>query len=331
MANSKRLQQIDVLKGGAAIAVVATHSMTVAQKTAWWTVLHVWQAVPVFVILLGANSALSFSRKDDRRLRSVLTRRYLISRAQRILLPFLVIWPLALAVGIYARRVVLNGLTLIGLLPYPGPGNYFVPLVAALVLLAPLVWWGWVRSPWLTLGTLFAIDLIFELAVTRVPLFVEAPFLYSAAVPRYLAALGLGFLIADSRIPRNTRYAFVFCGAVLSLAYLVAGNLGVWSAPFLPTWRTQNLLAVFYPAAIVVAGLLLLPSDGSGMAVRSLARAGRASYHVFLVQMVYFMVVPQGRVILLVVNVVLCVLGGIAFHESDSRLVSAVAARNSHH
>ena len=315
---SGRLQQIDVLKGVAALSVVATHSLSAQALTDTWAVLHIWQAVPLFIVILAANAAMSFERRAASGRARVFSGQYLLTRSVRILAPFAFVWALAWIIG-HDRGALQFGVESWFLqLPYPGRGNYYVPLVVALLLLAPLVFALYKRWPWLTLVGLFALDIAFELAAARIPAFTSHPFLYSVAFPRYLAAFGLGFFLVDSRLSWRVRGTALGVGAVGSLAYLYAGNTGAWAPPFLPTWRTQNVLAAFYPASLAALGLRYLPRDSDTAPLVALSWVGRASYHVFLIQILYFMLAPRPHTVLMIaVNVIMCAFAGLGFYFAE--------------
>ena len=316
-----RIQQIDILKGLAALAVVATHTLTAARLVDTWSVLHIWQAVPIFVVILGANASLSFSRRAEQNLGSLFSRDYLARRAGRILVPFILVWVLAWIVGRDRGGLQFGPESALLQLPYPGPGNYYVPLVVVLLLLAPLLYVGFRKSPWVTLGALLLVDVAFELFAAGVPLFETHPFVYSVAFPRYLGVFALGFFIVDERVAPRVRATVLGAGTLLSLTYLVVANKGLWAPPFVPTWRTQNVLAAFYPATLVALGIRYLPSSGTGIPTRTLVWAGRASYHIFLMQMLYFMLVPQFHgTLMVVVNIVMCLFAGLGFYEVEMRL-----------
>ncbi len=313
-----RLQQIDVLKGLAVLAVVATHSLSASQLVNSWAVLHIWQAVPLFVVMLGVTAAMSFERRHRAGAAHFFTRGYLTSRALRLLLPFALVWVLSVIVAYDKRDFRFDALSFLLRMPYPGRGNYFVPVVVVLLLIAPAVYVAYRKAPWVTLAGLIGLNLVFELAAAHVALFDRRAFVYSAAFPRYLAAFALGFFIVDVRVNKGVRWAVLGVGAALSVFYLYVGNSGLWAPPFLPDWRTQNVLAVFYPALLAAIGIRYLPQRSDNPLLVGTAWIGRASYHVFLMQMLFFTLVPGSRTwLMLIVNVVICAFAGLGFYFAE--------------
>lgn len=312
-----KLGQIDILKGLAALAVVATHSYKADELVSTWAVLHIWQAVPVFIIILGVTSALSFSRRAGV---ARLSPDYIRRRAVRILGPFIIVWLLAALIGRARGQLNLGLETLALKLPYGGPGNYFVPVVVILLLLAPVMYTAYRRAPVLTLCAAFAVDLTFELGAGAISLFTEQPYLHSIVALRYLAAFTLGFFLVDERVRPRVKWSVLAVGAMGSLAYLVVGNLGLANPPFVTAWGTQNVLAVFYPALLVAGGLAVLPKNPHGVVFEGLAAIGTASYHIFLMQMIFFLLVGQGNSKLVVVSLVVCTFMGVGFYVADQAL-----------
>ena len=320
-----RLHQIDVLKGLAALSVVVTHSLSVEELIGSWAVFHVWQAVPVFIVLTAVNASISFGRQRARGAAHLFTATYVRRRGSRILIPFAVAWLFALLIGMRGGDLRFGPETLLLQLPHPGPGNYYVSLALALTAIAPLVYVGYRRRPGLTLGALFAIDIAFELLAAQTSAFITHPFLYSVAFPRYLAVFGLGFFIVDERVSNRLKWTVLVAGSAFSVVYLLLGNSGAWAPPFLATWRTQNVLAAFYPALLVALGSRYIAASSNNWLYRGLTLIGRASYHVFLAQMVYFMVVPQSKSETLVLNLVVCTLLGVGFYYALERTKASPA------
>jgi len=59
----KRLKEIDLLKGFAIISVILIHTIPVDIRTLTFAQLHFWQAVPIFVVLIGITNGLSLREK----------------------------------------------------------------------------------------------------------------------------------------------------------------------------------------------------------------------------------------------------------------------------
>ena len=241
---------------------------------------------------------------------------------------------LSLAVGLIRGEASFGPLLFAGYLPYTGPGNYFLPLLVQFVLLSPLVFWGYMRRPRLTMLTLFGCNLAFELLAPNLALF-ETKFLYSACVLRYGAAIALGIWIADDESFASCRNWFVLPYAVVGFLYILASQTTAFALPFLPDWGTQNLVSfgwALFLTLVLLKGLRVVslpPRWSSG-----LCRVGQASYEIYVFQIAWFSLALSGllfsadselavgqsiegllRLALLAVNLLVCTILGTWWHE----------------
>jgi fucose 4-O-acetylase-like acetyltransferase len=227
---------------------------------------------------------------------------YWSSRAERLLIPYLVVWAIALVAGQLLGTGHLGVLTLVGLVPLANaPGNYFITVLVQFVVLLPAFAVCFRRWPRASVAGAVVVNVGFELAAGQVHAVGASPtarYLYEAALPKYAICLVAGIVISQIRPVALLRWIAAL--AVPSVAYLVALRLHPdafsWLAPSFS--RRTNCFAVFYSVALVVAGLAGLPRliERLPAAWRPLEEVGRASYHIFLVQMVWFGVVSDRSV-----------------------------------
>lgn len=287
--------QIDIMKGLAILGVVVMHSLYPRVLHAIGAPFWLWQAVPVFMVLLGMNLAMSLSRSDSATLAGVYTRRYWNSRWHRILVPFLIAFGISTviaAVGYFTQpgyHVNLGGFTLVGQFPAGGPGNYFFTVLLQFVLVGPALWVVYRRWPAATLFGAFLADMGFEYWAKHSGLVAAHPYIQSASIFRFIAVITLGMWLSDGWSLKSRRNIVVLVGAAASLVYLAYNFVTGWTVPFvIYDASTMNFASFFYPALLVMVGMAALPASESGAGSHFLARAGRESYHTFLVQMLWF-------------------------------------------
>jgi peptidoglycan/LPS O-acetylase OafA/YrhL len=304
----QRVPAIDVVKGLAIIGVIAQHALT--RQTMDDTGADFWfrQSVPVLFVLMGFNAARSSLRRPAPTLAEAYGARYWRGRYHRILLPLLIAFAVALVAGEASGRLHVTPLALVGALPVPGPGAYWITILLAFTL----IWPAWMhlfrRRPGLVVAAAIALDVIFELAAGRMDDFRGAgstggyPYAYDACILRYFAAIAVGMWLAieDERSARRRLVVVVL--ALPSLAYISVAGTDPSPFPFFVHGFTlaTNFAAVPWAATMLLAALELWPARG----VRGtgwLERLGVASYEVFLVQLVWLGVLPdRGRVAFLV-------------------------------
>jgi O-antigen/teichoic acid export membrane protein/peptidoglycan/LPS O-acetylase OafA/YrhL len=306
----QRLDQVDLMKALAVLGVLVQHGLTPGTRRDMLSSLHADQAVPVFVVLTG----LLLSRR-------VPGRAYLGRRLARLLVPFAVIWVAALVAGVLAGSVYLGAQTPLGALPVTGPGNYYVPVALQLALLVPFVTWAYRRAPRATLVACLAADAAFELAWANVgaierTLGSASEFVYDASALRYLFALALGIWLADGTPPGRHRSRLLWLGVAVAVAYLVLEQaLGAGFPLFEPGFeRRTNFIVACFPALLVALGLRWLPA-AAPRALAPAAQIGRASYHVFLVQIVWFGLLPAQSAPRFVAGLAASIALGLVFHR----------------
>jgi peptidoglycan/LPS O-acetylase OafA/YrhL len=330
-----RLQAIDLVKGLAIVSVICLHTFSTSTLENIGAILYIWQAVPVFVFLLGFNAASSMRRRGARTLRELYRREYLVGRFDRIYVPFLVAFAATMVTAILVRHhhTTLHALPadlLQGLFPIDGPGNYFVTLLFQFTLLFPLILWGLRRRPLLTLLVCLVLNTGIEELVPHMHFFHVHPYAYEASIARLLFLATLGGYCAALRPRVAPRSGWLWCGALLSAGFLALSRAdpSLLASAHL-RYLGEPLLGAIYPAALVLLGIAFLPalSAGalaqgiSGLLARAIAALGRASYHIYLLQIAWFgfAVLHSHGVTALLVNLLVTLSLGVAFYELMKR------------
>lgn len=328
----RHFQQIDILKGLAIVAVLLLHSLSREQLENSLAVFHIWQAVPVFLVLMGLNLGLSNSPKNHC-LRQLYTAAYVRKKAARILLPLLLMYVLALVAGYVWQRVYLREVytlgweNLIGVLPVSGKGNYFITLLLQSLLLLPLIGYTFKRWPVRTSLLLLALEIGFQLLANQLTYFDQDRYLYDASFLRYLSAVVLGLWLARLvGIAPAWQNIIVAVAGLTSAVYLyLLGYQGVALPPFRPEWQLQVFLTFPYAALLVLLGMLLFPHNSRRLWARGLALVGQASYHIFLAQVLYFGLVRDDSNLL--GNLSICLASGLLFYFAEAALTEKRATK----
>jgi peptidoglycan/LPS O-acetylase OafA/YrhL len=320
-------QQIDVAKGLAIISVILLHSLGPGTRQDIYAIFHIGQAVPLFLVLMGLNLGLAAGRRPVS-LPSLYNRLYFSRRVDRLLVPLLLAYIASFLAGLVwlwlrgENKIDLNLYTLIGLLPVSGPGNYFVTLVLQSILLLPLIGYGFQRWPAPTAVLLVVGEVLFLLQANTIGLFDDNNYLYSSALPRYFSALALGLLLSRL-VARPLAAVTLLAAGLLALAsgaYLYQLTYQGLQVPLIRAdWAAQNLLAFGYTAFVLLLLLKLLPRQSNKKGLQLLASLGKASYHIFLVQVIYFGLADASHSLVLL-NLGCCLLLGYLFYKYETPL-----------
>ena len=348
------LLQIDLLKGMAIISVIILHSLPFTQLRMYsFSLFYVWQALPIFFVILALNSASSFRRKGITDLRALYSTKYLINRLERLVYPFMLIFFLTLAVWMLLLYGVLGSFSLISieaviksLLSFYFQANVFVPIVFQFVLVFPALYWLYLSHPKGAVIASFTISFLAFLFEFIAPGQIVANPWYGILIFRDLFIFALGMWIADDQKISSKRNKWLITGAYVSIVYLLTCNLlyiitpnvlpalGVLSIDYL----TQNCFTFFYPLLLVLIGINYLPRTKRSSLNHFISFCGRASWHIFLFQAVYIPTIyitvltlwghaPNAGLFLVLAttaNIVVCTaLGGLLFLLTEKYLTAA--------
>ena len=319
----KDCQQIDVIKGFAIISVILLHSVDVKALLKTYSILHIWQAVPLFVIIMGLNAGMSVATKQPK-LTNLYNLTYFKKKFDRIVIPFLFIFVLSIAVGFIwywitgQYKIEFRKSNLMGVLPVSGPGNYFITLTFQSILLLPLIKYLFKWHPFFAIISLVVLEVVFLIISDDLRLFSRNNYLYSAAFPRYFSAIAYGLVLSKLvfRRARATKIILITSMALISSVYLLEMTYGYLDIPQIKEeWKAQNVLTFSYAAFIILLLFKALPDHSSNWFLSFLALMGKASYHIFLVQIVYFGLLPDKHH--LVMNLIICLLLGYQFYRFE--------------
>lgn len=140
---SSNLHYIDFIKGFAIISVLFLHTLTLGQLNDSLAVLHIWQAIPLFIFV---SFFLLFSKIERVGFNRYFERDSWIKLLKRVVFPFaaaqLLIVSVWLLHGNY--RLCWNIMTLGG----SGPGSYYPYLYIQLWMLTPLLYCFLQKNKW---------------------------------------------------------------------------------------------------------------------------------------------------------------------------------------
>lgn len=326
------IMEIDILKGLCIFSVIFIH--TVPRELLYDTLypFHLWQAVPIFIILMGFNAARSADKRGKQSLSDFYNKAYFQKQFSRLIVPVLIIFVLSALLSIWFDSNPYFGFkTLLLKFPMTGKGNYYVSIVLQFIFLFPLVFMFYKKHPVAMIITCFAIDVGFQLMSNNDFMMHEQYYLYTGSILRYLSALALGIWISNNFDLLTKRNAFIVIGFVLSFLYIMLEDYTSWSLEVFPSrWRSQTALSFFYPLVLVVLTIKYYPNVLKGKIAKFVALLGKASYHIFLVQILYFGAeisftdkwesVSAAMLFGLAVNLTVCILAGLLFYFAEKKI-----------
>ncbi len=278
MFKQNHIENIDFIKGLAAISVILLHTLPKKILYGSFAVYHIWQAVPIFLFITFYLGFSSFE-KTGNILKGYYSKERVKKVFQKLWIPFLII---ALLEAIYFL-VIGDKVRLIGslLCISNGPGCYYIWVYMQIWVLLPLIYTLLTKCGNLMGGGILLIisvlgDFIVEKYISFPPAFFCFRYLF-LSVPAYMYLKGVNI--------KNKWFLILFSGVYLYLMnYTVVSNR---FDPILPDgWEAQTSLSFFYTFFLFY--LLYRYYDRLRiykMIQKFITHIGSISWEVFIIQM----------------------------------------------
>ena len=317
----QRIEFLDYLKAVCVIMVIITHYGWEDKTSPFFTML-INMAVPVFMIVSGYNFAMSNRKKADGNLEKMYGWNMMKPKLIRFLLPFFAICLLEiLLLAAQDKNIPLFRIFVLGAY---GPGSYYVPIMLQLLVIFPLIYLMIAYNAKLGLAVAALANLAFEVCVI---VFDMDKYYYRLSIGRYLLLIAFGcylYLHPEQRVKPYQMWMMFLAG----LAYLIAVFGFDKDFELFGYWKTTAMPVAFYIFPIVI---LLFRKfyhcTIPGFVGRLLTQIGKASYHIFLIQMVYYHFELGGAImqtawyIAVPFNILVTVPLGLGFYELDNQFV----------
>ncbi len=193
-----------------------------------------------------------------------------------------------------------------------GPGSYYTPLIIQLLILFPLIYFLYInlknKNIFLLIG--FIVNLLYEIIQSTIGL---SETVYRLLIFRYIFLIFYGvYLNGNQNKKIFGQFLYVIIGAII--LYMI--DYLNYKMPFIVYWVDTSLLCSLY---IIPITHILIKSN---LHSRQIELLGRASYNIFLIQMMYYYTLGRiinnyinNLLIQILINVLLCVIGGLIFND----------------
>ena len=302
--------QIDFLKAVMIFLVIFDHFVYWDIKRQIGAALWERISIPVFLVILGFNMGLSFKRQGATTLKQLYSWSYFKKKILRYVVPFLILYAASTFIGLfmygfdfiamydtqyYPDHGIINLFTLI--MPFWGPGNWFIPVLMGSILVVPLLYWCFTKKPVIALISTFVIEIVLQITVFFVfgdiTSYEESHYLsvFMTSILFYLSAVGLGIWFSFGHKLTEKRNIFIYVLFLISLVYLIAYQFYDFRFRLdgTPLLRGDyHFLAFPYSALLVLLALKLLPNASNRKISRTVSLIGKSTYHILLTQILGF-------------------------------------------
>ena len=327
MENKENLHNstIDILKAVAILLVLITHySWTGEQRQNPVFPFLIDMAVPVFLIISGYVGALSFSKRQINSVSEAFTKKQILRKFIRYTIPFLilVIWEIidpyiALPQGDKLDKVrwFLCGAQ--------GPGSYYYPLLIQMIFVLPLIYFIIKRKGEIGLVICLCMNLAYEILQWAYSFSYDS---YRLLIFRYIFVISAGVFAYEFSL--RIRWAVII--SLVGFSFIALTRYGIYSPRIISMWSGTSLFAVMW---IIPITIFLIKNVH--ISFPPLEYIGRASYNIFLVQMIYYSSSFREKMfgdsasweVVLIIGILICIVLGLVFYFIENKITSYILKR----
>lgn len=325
-SKSHRQPVIDVIKGMCIIFVIITHyGWDDKQRLAWLFPFFIDMAVPIFMIVSGYTFTASYLRKGIDRFEDAYDSTIISKRIFRYTIPFLMAYIIEVICFYFIKRRV-NILEIITtfFIGGWGPGSYYYPEMIQITFFLPVILYSIRKKPKSGLIFWFIFNAFYEFIKNVVGLDTS---IYRLSLFRYTFLLAFGCYIYLNR-EKKINKVYLILSLIVGITYILATKYWGYQTKIINNeWCGTSFMAALYIAPIV---MLIIYKFGS-FSWRPIEFIGKASYNIFLTQLVYYC--TASRIIVkitsymwvhVILNIFICVFVGIIFYLIEGRITSRV-------
>jgi hypothetical protein len=298
--------QVDFLKAMMIFLVIFDHIVSWDVKGNIGVTLWERISIPIFLVLLGFNASKSFQRQGQLSLKELYSWSYFKKKIIRYIIPFLILYAVSTFIGLlifnfdisamyhyqyYPNHGFMN--LFIGILPFWGPGNWFIPVLFQSILILPILYKLFTKKPILALFSCFVIEFTMQLIVFFLigditswsEIHILNMFMNSTLF--YLSGIGLGMWFSFEHRLEHSRNFFMWLLYPISLAFIVTFQFFGYRIMIgdVPLLRGDYHFLIFpYSAFLVLLALKFIPQRANGNIARAISLIGKSTYHILLTQ-----------------------------------------------
>lgn len=320
----KYIPIIDYMKAFAILLVTTNHFFSYPDKDFPLFSYVIQMGMPVFMLLIGFNTAMS----NDRHHRTTLKDFYAPKEMWRHFAAILPAYTLMFFTEAILTRAFEDGLSLgqwswsylTGGLGKASFGGYFIPIYTQYLLVAPLIHMAIRKKPRLALLAALAVNVFYEYLVGAIGIPRSANRLLFV---RYLFIATSGQYLYYNR--KKISLPLLLAGMAASLVYITLNDYFDLHWFMSMYWKNTSVYASFYYIGLVALALRYFEDARLPEPWHTLGKnLGRATFYIYLTQMLYFRLDLELTMLPLwprvLIGICLCAAVGTAWYHLDKKI-----------
>ncbi len=280
---------------------------------------YVTMAVPLLMLISGFLNAQSYKRQNMTCLSDCYQRQIIFPRLLRLLIPFTIIFLAEIAIHVMFSPKKFYEYLLMYLSGGWGDGTYYFPVMIQFVFVFPLIYFPVKNNGIKAVLVFFGINLFYELLQRAFQMNVEC---YTNIFFRYTFLVACGCYCGLNSDAEKSWNMLCILMTVIGLAFVILFSYTSYQTViFQNYWKSTTV----FPTLFIIPVFSFIIRKANWRFTPS-ELIGKASYHVFLIQKVFFYGVKSGFATMIVDNrglqillsVVICLVTGIAFYFAET-------------
>ncbi len=327
--DKSRNTTLDFIKGLLIVFIIITHCPLSFEKPAALRIL-LDTAVPAFLMISGYVNALSYNRKGINTPARAYETGLIIKKLLRFAIPFTIAF-FAQWIIFRLKKVYLVNIITYGPLAFikdwltggKGMGSYYFPVMYQFVILFPIIYFVIRKMAFKGLIGCFAVTFLLEALKTFCNMDAET---YRLLAFRYIFIIAAGCYVALYGLEKHN-----------VLLRILSTLIGLFFAILFTATGYEPKIVTFWSTTCLLCNLLIIPALGwcllkVSIAFKPIEIIGRASYNIFLVQMIYYCFPDEIAKALpndwarLFVSIILCVSVGLVFYLMETPLTRKITS-----
>ncbi|MBQ8822588.1 MAG: acyltransferase [Lachnospiraceae bacterium] len=317
----QRSRSIDCLKGLLIIWVIILHfPFEIVEVRKYLFPFTVILAVPCFMMISGYVSSVAFENRKILKIEAAYNKAVVLKKIIRYTIPytmaFIMEWIVFRIFNVFQVNIKTYGIlavTMDYIRGGYGQGSYYYPIMIQFIFVFPFIYFLIKKYQWKGLVYAFLLNAGYE--ILKCAYGMNDGF-YRLLIFRYLFIIAAGCYFAMVKIQRNYRSIIIGVGSVVAgMGFIYLFSYATYSPKIITYWSSTSFVVCLF--VIPILGWLL---QKGRLACKPLEVVGKASFNIFLVQMIYYNFADsmyemiEGRSAQLVFNIVNCVVAGVAFY-----------------
>jgi len=332
-----RIVVFDYMKAFAIILVIINHyghtSWEYLIKSTFIYPSVIQMAVPIFMIITGCTFAMSYNKRYSS-ITQMYAPRELTIRVLRFWIPFFFAFVFEVIMSVVLLDMTFTPLSLIKAFLVGGPGlngSYYTPILIQLVFVFPLIFLTTKKHNNKGLLLCMAVNFIYELLCSLLKI---NSGLYRVLMPRYITYIALGCWFYFNNYKVNKKLCiYAFAAGLLYIIIRYFGLFGYTKPIIFKLWTATSMIVALYIFPIVSALIMKFKeySPQRNYFAKLVLTIGRASFHIFLVQMIYYNLFNSYIIeafnhpfVNIPLNIIICTLTGILFYSIEKGISNRV-------